>query len=97
MLPVIFLAEAEAELEDAQAWYAQRAPGLGQAFVTHVQAAVERIRREPHRFPTVDRDVRRALVRRFPYGVFYLVEPERVVVISVFHSSRDPKRWTSRM
>lgn len=97
MLPVIFLDEAEAEFEEAQAWYEERSPGLGQAFVTSVQAAVERIRRSPFQFPAVDHEVRRALTRRFPYGVFYLAEEDRVVVIAVFHSSRDPRRWRSRV
>ena len=97
MLPVTFLNEAEAELEEAQAWYEERSPGLGQAFVTSVQAAIERIRRSPWQFPVVDHEVRRALIRRFPYGVFYLAEEDRVVVIAVFHSSRNPREWKARV
>lgn len=95
-LAVVFRARAEAEFEEAQAWYEKRAPGLGQAFVSSVQAAIERIRRAPRQSPPVDGDVRRALVRRFPYGVFYLAQEDRVVVIAVFHSSRDPSDWRSR-
>jgi plasmid stabilization system protein ParE len=97
MFPVIFLEEAEAEFEEAQAWYEERSRGLGQAFVTSVQASIERVRRSPLQFPVVDGDVRRALTRRFPYGVFYLSEEHRVVVVAVFHSSRDPRERTSRV
>jgi len=97
MFPVVFLAEAEAEFKEAQAWYEERTPGLGQAFVTNVQAAIQRIRRAPVQFPAVDGEVRRALIRRFPYGVFYLNEEDRIVVIAVYHSSRDPKEWRSRV
>jgi len=97
MRSVVFLAQAEAEFEAAQAWYEDRSPGLGQAFVTSIQATIGRVRRAPLQFPVVDLDVRRALVRRFPYGVFYLAEEERVVVIAVFHSSRDPMEWKSRV
>jgi plasmid stabilization system protein ParE len=97
MLPVIFLVEAEAEFGEAQAWYEERSPGLGQAFVTNIQAAIERIRRSPLQFPAVDREVRRALTRRFPFGVFYLAEEDCVVVIAVFHSSRNPREWKSRI
>lgn len=89
-LSVAFLPRAEAELEDAQAWYEERSPGLGQAFVTCVQAAVEGIRRAPSQSPCVEGEVRRALVRRFPYAVFYLAGAECVVVIAVFHASREP-------
>lgn len=96
MFPVIFLDEAEAEFEETQAWYEERSPGLGQAFVTSVQATVERIRRSPLQFPLADGEIRRALTRRFPYGVFYLAEENRVVVIAIFHSSRDPRTWKSR-
>jgi plasmid stabilization system protein ParE len=45
----------------------------------------------------VDHEVRRALTRRFPYAIFYLVDEEQVVVIAVFHSSRDPKEWKARL
>jgi toxin ParE1/3/4 len=96
-LSVVFLDEAEAELEEAQAWNEERSPGLGQSFVTSVQAAVERIRRAPFQFPAVDRDVRRALTRRCPYGVFFVTDEDRVVVVAVFHSSRDPREWTARV
>lgn len=97
MLPLYFLDEAETELEEAQAWYEARSPGLGQAFVTSIQASIERIRRSPFRHPAVDHEVRRALTRRFPYAIFYLVDEDQVVVIAVFHSSRDPKEWKARL
>lgn len=97
MRAVVFLAPAEVEFDAAQAWYEDRSPGLGQAFVTSIQATIERVRRAPLQFPVADRDVRRALVRRFPYGVFYLAEEDRVVVIAVFHSSRNPREWKSRV
>lgn len=95
-LPVVFLGEAEAEFAEAQAWYEERSPGPGQAFVTSVQAAVERIRRSPLSFPTVDGALRRALVRRFPFGIVSLADSERVVVVAVFHAARDPRAWRTR-
>lgn len=86
--------EAEAELDEAFSWYEGRAAGLGGEFVR--VAAFALIRRNPEQFPRVRSDIRRALVRRFPYAVYYVVEPEQVVVLGVIHTRRHPRRWQSR-
>lgn len=96
-LPVVFRPQAEAEFEGAQSWYEERTRGLGQEFVTCVQATIEAVRRKPDQFQRVDGDVRRALVRRFPYAILYLADPECVAIIAVFHTSRDPAVWRERV
>ena len=93
---IAFRPEAEAEFIEAQAWYEERARGLGQEFVSCVAAVIEALRNEPEQFQRVDGEVRRALVRRFPYAVLYLTAPESVVIIAVFHASRDPSEWQAR-
>jgi plasmid stabilization system protein ParE len=55
------------------------------------------IARAPLMWPVVRGDARRRLVRRFPYAVIYLAEPEHIEVLAVFHSSRDPKQWHGRV
>ena len=96
-LPVVFRPQAEAEFEEAQGWYEERTRGLGQEFVTCVQATIEVIRRNPDQLQRVDREVRRALVRRFPYAILYLADPESTTIIAVFHTSRDPATWRTRV
>jgi hypothetical protein len=71
-LPVVFRPEAEVEFEEAQAWYEQRLRGLGQDFVSSVQLTIDLVSRNPGQFQRVDGEVRRALVRRFPYAIFWL-------------------------
>ncbi len=88
--------EAATDIEEAYIWYERRRRGLGADFLLCLEEVFGRLLRDPGLYPVVYRDVRRALVRRFPYGVFYLVEESRVVVLAVFHSSRDPKEWQSR-
>jgi plasmid stabilization system protein ParE len=88
--------QAEAELEAAAAWYADRARGLGAEFVRVVDAAFAAIHRNPLQFPVVHGTVRRAVIRRFPYSVLFTATEEEIVVLSLFHSRRDPKRWQSR-
>jgi hypothetical protein len=68
---------AEADIDTAFAWYESQREGLGLEFLTAVEATLALIQRSPDQFPRVHRDVRRALVRRFPYAVFYLSTPQR--------------------
>jgi plasmid stabilization system protein ParE len=87
---------AEADITQAALWYEQRAPGLGADFLRAVDVALAEIARMPERFPVVHPTCRRALLRRFPYGVFFVVAPEIVSVVACMHASRDPHRWQER-
>lgn len=96
-LPVYVRPEAEAELRNAHDWYEERRPGLGEEFLSCVEAAIESVRRNPELCAAVHGGVRRVLARRFPYGVYYLPEPERIVVLAVFHGHRDPAELMRRL
>ena len=89
--------EAEAEMADAFDWHEDRVPGLGSEFLLCVDAVFNAILRSPHQYPRVHKTVRRALTRRFPFEVFFVEDDERVVVLSVFHAKRNPKRWQERI
>jgi plasmid stabilization system protein ParE len=87
---------AEADLDEAFVWYEAQREALGHAFLDAVEATFARMRREPQQFPVVERGVRRALVRRFPYAVYYLATPDRIDVLACVHVRRHPRRWQSR-
>ena len=89
--------EAEDEMADAFDWYEERVPGLGSDFLLCVDAVFNAIVRNPLQFPRIHRIARRALTRRFPYEVFFVEDDERVVILSVFHAKRNPKRWQERI
>ena len=95
-VPVVFRGAAQDEYNEAAVWYEARQTGLGAEFEAEVQAVLDAIAGQPDRYPVVAGDVREAPVSRFPYCVYYRVRPGRVVVISVFHTSRDPAVWQSR-
>jgi plasmid stabilization system protein ParE len=96
--PVIFTPAARWELIEAHNWYENKSPGLGRRFMAAVDAEVERVGANPLEFPAVYRTIRRALLRRFPYALMYVVESDnRVTVIACFHGSRDPVHWQRRM
>ena len=88
--------EAELDIQDAYQFYEERSQGLGSEFVRSIDACFSSIGRNPMAYPTVYRNIRRALIRKFPYGIFYLVEYEKIVVIACFHAKQDPKRWQQR-
>lgn len=93
---VVFRREAQADFDEAYLWYERRREGLGDEFLASVQEALERVAQSPEAPRILHRDIRRALVRRFPYGVFYRSEPDRIVVIAIMHNRQEPRRWQSR-
>jgi toxin ParE1/3/4 len=96
-LPLIITPEAEEDLADAKTWYDRQRQGLADDFLLCVEEALDRIRRAPEGASEVYPGVRRVVVRRFPYGVFYRVDPDQIAVIAVYHSRRDPKGWQVRV
>ncbi len=87
---------AERQTQNAVQWYEKESQGLGTAFLKVVEQALQSVVENPLRFPVVYRDVRRALLKRFPYGLFFRVGADRITVISVIHLSRDPIHWQRR-
>ena len=97
MKPVIVHGEASAELDEAVAYYEQQQPGLGLRLLSDVQRTVTRIQLNPQLgTPYKETAFRRALVRRFPYVVFYADLENAVWVIAVTHAKRRPDYWRQR-
>jgi len=94
---LILAPEAEIDLTEAYAWYENRRAGLGEEFLSSVDACLESIRRQPEMYRPVHETYRRALVRRFPFAIFYEYAEAAVTVYSVFHTSRDPEKWRQRL
>lgn len=88
--------EAERDLASSYAFYQECRHGLGDDFVISVEESFERISKNPFLYPEVHRGIRRALLRRFPYGVFHLVIDGRILVLAVLHAARDPEAWQAR-
>ena len=93
---VRFQPEAEAELAAARRWYALQRDGLDDALTQRVDETLRRILEAPYAYPIVYRQLRRAVIRKFPFAIFYQPVDDEIVVFAVYHSSRDPKRLRSR-
>jgi len=90
---LIFAVEAERDIAEAYEWYEHHRIGLGEEFLSRVDACIQGILRNPEIHPIVHENYRRGLVRRFPYGVFYELAEGVVTVYCVFHTSRDHAKW----
>jgi len=95
-LPVVTRPAAAADIETAYRWYEKERPGLGSEFLAAMDKAVKAIAENPERFPTVRKDIRRSVLRRFPFSLLYRIVSGHVVVIACFHGKRNPKVWRSR-
>lgn len=89
--------EAERDLAEAYAWYEDQRVGLGEEFLGCVDACIAALLRAPEMCAEVYESYRRALVRRFPYAVFYEYAEGTVTVYSVFHTSQNPNKWIRRL
>jgi plasmid stabilization system protein ParE len=94
---LIVAPEAEQDIAEAYAWYEDQRVGLGEEFLGCVDACIEAFRRTPEMHAEFYETYRRALVRRFPYMVFFEYAEGAVTVYCVFHTSRDPEKWMRRL
>ena len=88
--------EAQTDIKEAAQWYEMRELGLGTRFITEVRTTLQHIADNPLRFPLIDEDVRRALLHKFPYSVYFVNESESVVIFAVIHQHRRLDAWQGR-
>ena len=93
---VVVIREAKLELHRSVIWYENQRAGLGEVFHSEVQRVLHEIGDHPEKFAVALEDIREAPVAEFPFVVFYRVRSQRVRVLSIFHTSRDPGIWQSR-
>lgn len=84
------------ELEAARIWYDEQRTGLGAEFVDAAIAAIGHVVQAPTAFPQVHHVIRRLLMRRFPYAIFYQLTSAEILILGVTHLRRDSRRWQVR-
>ena len=92
-----FLPEAEADVAAAADWYRMREAALEPRFLAALGECLTHVREAPEAHPRVHGRIRRALLRRFPYAVFFLEGERSVLVLACFHAARDPQAWRRRI
>jgi len=95
-MQIVVRPAAAADIDEAFLWYEGQRPGLGSEFLASAQTVVDAIAQHPLRYPVIRRNTRRALLRRFPYAIYFRVYGEVIVVVACMHGRRNPRRWQAR-
>ena len=96
MRQLLVRAGAAGDIEEAYGRYQRQRAGLGEEFLVAVDAILCDIVTHPTTYPVIHREAKRALLRRFPYAIFYRVRSEPIIVIACMHGRRDPIHWKGR-
>ncbi len=88
---------AEKDISDAVYWYEDKVKGLGERFLLSIDATFSSIQRNPRLYPVVYKKFRRALLKRFPYSLYYIVENNTITIIAVLHQKQKHDNWKFRI
>lgn len=94
---IAFHPDASEEFIEASIWYESKRPGLAPEFIKEINRCVILAAQQPLQFTLVYAEIRRIVAHRFPYSVYFRVEENRIVVLAVFHSSRETATWLARI
>jgi plasmid stabilization system protein ParE len=95
---LIVTPQAEKDLDDAYLWYEDQNRGLGKEFIRCVDAKIASVLRNPLHYQIVfGRTIRRALVARFPFSVYFINEDDSITIFAILHQRRTPESWESRV
>jgi len=97
MMPIDFLPAADQEMIEAARYYQSLSSGLGDDYLDEVERAVWSIKTSPQTWPVLEGAFRRRLVRRFPFGIIYRIEPDKILIIAVAHLRKKPGYWKKRI
>jgi plasmid stabilization system protein ParE len=96
MTRVSFHRLAERELNDAAVYYERESPGLGVRFLDEIQRYIGAIVKSPSAGAKVRREVRRRILRKFPYGILYSVKDDGIRILAIMNLKRKPTYWVAR-
>jgi len=96
-LAITFHRAATAEFIEASMWYEDKQVGLAIEFMSEIERCVSLASEHPFQYAVVHKDIRRVVANRFPYSIYFRVDEQRIVVLAVFHSRRDPAIWQNRV
>ncbi len=96
-MPILIRPAAAADIEVAFRWYEDQRAGLGEEFLEELRKAFASLEAHPRQNPILHRDTRRSFVQRFPYGIFYRIYGNEILIIACMHARRDPNVWKTRL
>ena len=97
MTAIAFLSPAQEETTAAACYYQTQSTGLGTEFLAEVERAIAAIASRPKAAPKVKQNIRRRLLKRFPFGILYVATVDEIVIVAVMHLRRRPGYWQDRL
>ena len=97
MYKLAFKPEVYDDIKTAYDWYESQRVGLGEDFLLTPEDSYAKITRTPKLYQDIYKNVRRKLVRRFPYGLFFVLKEDTIIVLAVLHTKREPHEWKDRV
>ncbi len=91
-----FLPEVANEVREARFWYESQRSGLGDEFLAQLNDSLIQIQDRPLSSPLVTKAIRRAILRRFPYCIYFVIREHDLVVLAILHGRRKPGTWKQR-
>lgn len=88
--------EAQFDVREAFDYYEEKSQGLGFEFMRSLDAVLQSVKRNPHSYQQIYKEIRRVLLRKFPYALFYLTAETKIIVVAVLHQSRSEIDWIRR-
>jgi len=92
-----FKPEVYNDIKVAYDWYESQRIGLGEDFLLTLEESYSKITRTPKIYQLIYKIVRRKLLRRFPYGIFFVLRDDEIIIIAIMHTRRKPSDWNERV
>ena len=93
---IIITPFAESDIKQSIKYYNSKSERLGKIFIEEVDSIFERIKYNPELFPIAFDKTRKAIVKRFPYNVYFVITNSKIFITAVFNTWRQPKIWKNR-
>ena len=91
-----FTSRAYRDVDETTGFYRQKSLRVAGEFLLAIDGAGIAIKADPLACPKVSTALRRHVMNRFPYGLYYRVTPDEIIVVAVMHAKRDPRVWRDR-
>jgi len=91
------LLEAKEEMIASAKYYDKKAPDLGNEFLDEINRIVDEIAISPNRWPIIESNIRRVILKRFPYSIFYIEKEKEIIILAIAHQKRRGYYWKKRI
>jgi toxin ParE1/3/4 len=96
-MEIVLLLAADEDLQAAFEWVGRHREGRGKEFISDVDRALDQVRHFPRSGKVYRGRYRRLLIPKYPFGIFYVVETDRVVIHAIMDLRQDPKSIERRL